>query len=101
MKKDLLSIVGSLVLFSVSTIAVQGCSGSDSPYRYGYGPAYYSGSPYYSEPGYYAEHLRDRDIDNDARAIRQGQANIRHDKRELREDLENHDYGAAAHEQAE
>ena len=43
----------------------------------------------------------DRDINNDARAIRQGQANIRHDKQELHEDLEHHDYNAAAHEQAE
>jgi hypothetical protein len=72
----------------------------------GYGPGYYSGPAYYSERGYYAgngyvgdyqEHRywQDRDINNDACAIRQGQANIRHDKRELREDLENSDYSAA------
>jgi len=40
-------------------------------------------------------------MSNDARAISQGQANIRHDKQELREDLENRDYNAASHEQAE
>ena len=40
-------------------------------------------------------------MNNDAQAIQQGQANIRHDQRELREDIRNGDYNAAAHEQAE
>ena len=107
--KNLLLAVGSFVLFS-GTIAIQGCSDSDS--YYGYGPGYYSRPAYYSQPGYYAgsgygagynerRYWQDRDINNDARAIRQGQANIRHDKQELREALENHDYEAAAHERAE
>ena len=109
MKRALLLAVGSFVLFA-GTIAIQGCS--DSGPGYGYGPGYYSGPAYYGEPGYYAgngyvgdyyghSNWQDRDINNDARAIRQGQANIRHDKQELREDLEHHDYSAAAHEQAE
>ena len=42
-----------------------------------------------------------QDMNNDAWAIRQGQRNIQHDKQELREDLENGDYGAAAREQEE
>lgn len=108
MTKKLFLAIGSFALFS-GTIALQGCSDS-APYAYG--PGYYSGPAYYGERGYYAgnayvgdydEHRywQDRDINNDARAIRQGQANIRHDKQELREDLENRDYSAAAHEQAE
>ncbi len=107
-KKSFLA-VGSFVLFAV-TIAIQGCY--DSGPGYGYGPGYYSGPAYYGERGYYAgngyvgdydQHRNwlDRDINNDASAIRQGQVNIRHDKQELREDLENRDYNAAAHEQAE
>src|SRR5229473_4161060 len=109
MTKKLFLAVGSFVLFAV-TIAIQGCY--DSGPGYGYGPGYYSGPAYYGERGYYAgngyagdyqahRYWQDRDINNDARAIRQGQANIRHDKQELHEDLENHDYSAAAHEQAE
>jgi len=109
MKKMLLLAVGSFFLFS-ATIVIQGCSDSDPGYEYG--PGYYSGPTYYGSRGYYAgngyvgdynEHRywQDRDINNDTRAIRQGQANIRHDKQELREDLEHHDYNAAAHEQAE
>ena len=109
MTKKLLLAVGSLMFFS-GTIALQGCS--ESGPGYGYGPGYYSGPAYYGERGYYAgngyvadydEHRnwRERDINNDSRAIRQGQANIRHDKQELHEDLENGDYNAAAHEQAE
>src|SRR5260370_41249903 len=108
MTKKLLLVVGSLLLIS-GTIALQGCSDSGP---YGYGPGYYSNRVYYSEPGYYAgngyvgdyqarRYWQDRDINNDARGILQGQANIRHDKQELREDLENHDYSAAAHEQTE
>jgi len=47
-------------------------------------------------------HAQDwQDMNRDAWAIRQGQRNIYHDKQELREDLENGDYGAAAREQAE
>ena len=47
-------------------------------------------------------HAQDwQDMNSDAWAIRQGQRNIYHDKQELREDLENGDYGAAAREQAE
>ena len=47
-------------------------------------------------------HAQDwQDMNNDAWAIRQGQRNIQHDKQELREDLENGDYGAAAREQEE
>jgi hypothetical protein len=109
MTKKLLLAVGSFMLFS-GTIAVQGCS--ESGPAYGYGPGYYSGRAYYEGRGYYAgngyvadydEHRnwQDRDISNDARAIRQGQANIRHDKQELREDLENSNYNAAAHEKEE
>jgi hypothetical protein len=108
MAKTLVLVIGSFALFS-GTVALQGCSDT-SPY--GYGPSYYSSPGYYSERGYYAgngyvgdynenSYWRDRDMNNDARAIRQGQANIRHDKQELREDLEHHDYSAAAHEQAE
>ena len=89
---------------------LQGCY--DSGPGYGYRPGYYSGPAYYGEQGYYAgngyagdydqhSYWLDRDINNDARAIRQGQANIRHDKQELREDLEHGDYNAAAHERAE
>jgi hypothetical protein len=109
MIRKILLTVGSLVLIP-GTIALAGCS--DSGPAYGYGPDYYSGPAYYSERGYYAgngyvgdydenRYWQDRDINEDARAIRQGQANIRHDKQELREDLENGDYSAAAHEQAE
>jgi len=47
-------------------------------------------------------HAQDwQDMNRDAWAIRQGQRNIYHDKQELREDLENGDYGAAAREQEE
>lgn len=103
-RKSLLAF-GSLVLLS-GMIALVGCSDSDP---YGYGPGYYSGPAYYGERGYYAgsgyvgghRYWQDRDINNDARAIRQGQANLRHDKQELHEDLRNRDYNAAAHEQAE
>jgi hypothetical protein len=107
MTSKVLLALGSFALFS-GTIALQGCADT-SPY--GYGPGYYSGPAYYGERGYYAgngysaydqnRYWQDRDINNDARAVRQGQANIRHDKQELREDLENGDYNAAAHEQAE
>src|SRR5260370_28676187 len=108
MAKKLLLAIGSFALFS-GTIALQGCSDSGP---YGYGPGYYSSPAYYSERGYYAgngyaggydenSYWQNRDINQDARAIRQGQANIRHDKQELREDLEHRDYNAAAHEQTE
>ena len=108
MTKKLFLAVGSFMLAS-GTIAIQGCSDTGP---YGYEPGYYSSRAYYSEPGYHAgngyvgdydahRYWQDRDINNDARAIRQGQANIHHDKQELREDLENRDYNAAAHEQAE
>src|SRR5260370_6196442 len=108
MTKKLFLAVGSFMLAS-GTMAIQGCSDTGP---YGYGPGYYSSRAYYSEPGYYAgngyvgdyqahRYWQDRDINNDARAIRQGEANIRHDKQELWEDLENHDYSAAGHEQAE
>src|SRR5258708_26729144 len=47
-------------------------------------------------------HAQDwQDMNSDAWAIRQGQRNIQHDRQELREDLENGDYGAAAREQEE
>ena len=108
MAKKLLLAIGSVALFA-GTIALQGCSDTGP---YGYGPGYYSNSAYYGQRGYYAgngyagaydqhRYWHDRDVNNDARAISQGQANIRHDKQELHEDLENHDYRAAAHEQAE
>ena len=103
MAKKLVLAIGSFALIS-GTFALQGCSDS-SPY--GYGPGYYSNQAYYGNRGYYVggydqhRYWQDRDINNDARAIRQGQANIRHDKQELHEDLENGDYDAAAHEQAE
>ena len=119
MAKKLLLAVGSFALLA-GTIALQGCSDSSSGYGYGsgyssgygYQPGYYSSPSYYSGRGYYAgngyagdydqhRYWQDRDINNDARAIRQGQANIRHDKQELREALEDGDYNAAAHEQAE
>ena len=106
MARKLVLAIGSFALL-LGTIAIQGCSDSG-----GYGPGYYSGPAYYGNRGYYAgngyvgdydrqSYWRDRDINNDARAIRQGQANIRHDKKERREDLENGDYNAAAHEQVE
>ena len=109
MTRKLFLAVGSFVLLA-GTITIQGCA--DSGPGDGYGPGYYSGPAYYGERGYYADNgyvggydphrtWLDRDINNDARAIRQGQANIRHDKRELREALEDGDYNAAAHEQAE
>ena len=109
MTKKLFLALGSFMLAS-AMIAIQGCS--ESHPGYGYGPGYYSGPAYYSQPGYYAgngyvgdyqthRYWQDRDINNDARAIRQGQANIRHDKQERREDIENGDYKAAAREQAE
>ena len=41
------------------------------------------------------------DMNNDANQIRQEQRNIWHDRQELREDLQNGDYGAAAREQQE
>ena len=108
MTRKLLLAVGSFVL-TLGTIALQGCYDSGP---YAYGPGYYSSPAYYSERGYYAgngyaggydqhRYWQDRDINNDARAIRQGQDNIRHDKQELHEDLENGNYNAAAHEQAE
>ena len=108
MAKKLVLAIGSFALLS-GTIALQGCSDSGP---YAYGPDYYSSPAYYSERGYYAgngyaggydqhRYWQDRDINNDARAIRQGQANIRQDKQELHEDLEHGDYNAAAHEQAE
>ena len=119
MTKQLFLAVGSFMLFA-GTITIQGCSDSSSGYGYGsgyssgygYQPGYYSSPSYYSGRGYYAgngyagdydqhRYWQDRDINNDARAIRQGQANIRHDKQELREALENGDYNAAAHERAE
>jgi hypothetical protein len=108
MKEKLLFVAGSILLFS-ATIAIQGCSDTGP---YGYGPGYYSNPGYYGERGYYTgneyvgdyqdyRYWQDRDINNDARAIGQGKGNIRHDKKELREDLEHHDYTAAAHEKAE
>jgi hypothetical protein len=41
------------------------------------------------------------DMSNDASQIRQDQRGIHHDQEEKREDLENGNLGAAAHEQAE
>ena len=41
------------------------------------------------------------DMNNDANAIRQDNRDIQHDREELREDLENGRFGAAAREQAE
>jgi hypothetical protein len=47
-------------------------------------------------------HAQDwEDMNNDANQIRQEQRNIWHDRQELREDLENGDYGAAAREREE
>src|ERR1700722_9522461 len=47
-------------------------------------------------------HAQDwQDMNSDAWAIRQGQRNIYHDRQELREDLENGDWAAAARERAE
>ncbi len=48
-----------------------------------------------------AQDWQDQDMANDAYAIRQGRHQLRHDYRELRDDLNRGDYGAAAHEQAE
>jgi len=42
-----------------------------------------------------------QDMQNDKEAIEQGHEQLRHDRHELRNDLRNGDYGAAAHEQAE
>jgi hypothetical protein len=127
MAKKLFLAVGSSVLFA-GMIAIQGCSDSSSGYGYGrgyysssgygYGPGYYSSPGYYSGPAYYGErryyagngyagdydqhrYWQDRDIHNDVRAIRRGQAKIRQDKQELREALENRDYRDAAHERRE
>jgi hypothetical protein len=41
------------------------------------------------------------DMNRDARAIDEQQRDIRHDKREMREDLEHGNYGAAAREKAD
>jgi hypothetical protein len=93
------------------------------------GPAYYSQPGYYAGNGYggdYDEHrnwhdrdwwvnnhrdwvqdhhqdwiAHEQDMNNDARAIREGRTNVHHDRQELREDLRNGDYDAAAHEQTE
>src|SRR5437879_3490207 len=43
----------------------------------------------------------DADMQGDAYAIQRGHQELRHDSRELRDDLRRGDYGAAAHEQAE
>jgi hypothetical protein len=48
-----------------------------------------------------AQDWPDDDMQGDAYAIQRGRHELRHDYRELHEDLENGDYGAAAHEQAE
>jgi hypothetical protein len=48
-----------------------------------------------------AQDFPDEDMQGDAYAIQRGRHELRHDYRELHEDLENGDYGAAAHEQAE
>lgn len=44
---------------------------------------------------------QDPDMANDAYAIHRGRHELRHDYRELQNDLARGDYGAAAHEQAE
>jgi hypothetical protein len=41
------------------------------------------------------------DMSNDANSIRQDQRDSHHDRQEQREDIENGNFGAAAHEQAE
>lgn len=41
------------------------------------------------------------DMSNDASSIHQDQRDIHHDRQEQREDVENGNFGAAAHEQAE
>ena len=43
----------------------------------------------------------DADMQSDAYAIARDRHELRHDSRELRDDLRRGDYGAAAHEQAE
>jgi hypothetical protein len=40
-------------------------------------------------------------MNQDARAIHQGQANIQHDRQEMRQDVRHGDYSAAANEKAE
>ena len=42
-----------------------------------------------------------QDMQNDRAGIEEGQEHLYHDRQELRNDLRNGDYGAAAHEQAE
>jgi len=42
-----------------------------------------------------------QDMQNDREAIENGQEQLHHDRQELRNDLRNGDYGAAAHERAE
>src|SRR5260370_39519334 len=107
MTKKLFLAVGSFMLAS-GTIAIQGCSDTGP---YGYGPGYYSRRAYYSEPEYYAgngyvgdnqahRYWQDRAINNDAPAIRPGQANIRRVKHASSADLENPDCQTAAHETA-
>ena len=131
MTKKLFLAVGSLVLFSGTIAlqgCSDSGPGYGSGY-YGSGPGYYSSPGYYSQPVYggdydenrtwhdrdwwvsnrhdwVEDHHRDwiahqQDMNNDARAIRQGQANIHHDKQEMREDMRHGDYDAAAHERAE
>src|ERR1700722_17202216 len=101
MTKKLFLAAGSLMLLS-GAIALQGCF--DSGPGYGYGPGYSAGPAYYSQPVYggdydenrtwhdrdwwvnnrrdwVEDHHRDwvaheQDMNNDARAIRQSQANI-------------------------
>jgi len=48
-----------------------------------------------------AQDWQDEDMRGDAYAIHRDHQELRHDSRELRDDLRRGDYGAAAHEQAE
>ena len=131
MKKKLFLAVGSLVLFSgtIALQGCFDSGPGYGPGYYGSGPAYYSAPGYYSQPVYggdydenrtwhdrdwwvnnrrdwVEDHHRDwiaheQDMNRDARAIHQGQANIQHDKQEMRQDLRHGDYSAAANEKAE
>jgi hypothetical protein len=131
MTKKLSFAIGSLILFSGSlALQGCFDSGTGyGPGYYGSGPAYYSAPGYYSQPVYggdydenrtwhdrdwwvnnrrdwVEDHHRDwiaheQDMNHDARAIRQGQANIQHDRQEMRQDVRHGNYDAAAHERAE
>jgi len=131
MTKKLFLAAGSLMLLSgtIALQGCSDSGPGYGQGYYGSGPGYYSSPGYYSQPVYggdydenrtwhdrdwwvnnrrdwVEDHHRDwvaheQDMNHDARAIHQSQANIHHDKQEMRQDLRHGDYDAAAHERAE